>query len=362
MLADLGASVIRVDRPGRPNPGNPLQPRDDLLNRGRASVAVDLKSPAGAEVVLRLVEHADVLLEGFRPGVTERLGVGPEPCLARNPALVYGRMTGYGQTGPYARRAGHDINYLSIAGVLACVGESGGPPTVPLNVVGDFGGGGMLLAFGVLAALWERQSSGRGQIVDAAIVDGASIMMTMFHAMRAQNLWADERGTNLLDGGAPFYRAYVCADGLYLSVGAVEPNFYNNLLQGLGLLGDDDLVAGHNDRSRWPEHTRRLQAVFSQRPREEWLKVFDGVDACLTPVMSLADVTDDPHNEARASFRRDGGLIEPAAAPRFSRSTHVIASTPPLPGEHTDRVLSHSGFTSEEIDRLVQEGVVERAL
>lgn len=358
MLADLGARVIRVDRPGHLNPGNPLKPRSDLLNRGRTSIAVDLKTPEGIEVVLRLIERSDALIEGFRPGVTERLGVGPETCMARNPKLVYGRMTGWGQDGPYAPRAGHDINYISIAGALDPIGAAEGPPCIPLNLVGDFGGGGMLLAFGIMAALWESSVSGAGQVVDAAIVDGAAIMMTMFHAMRAEGVWNDARGTNLLDGGAHFYNVYACSDNKFLSVGAIEPQFYAELLVGLELEADRELIDGHADRTSWEHLTRRLASIFKTRSRDEWLRVFEGTDACVTAVLSLDEAALDPHTRAREGFVAP---TQPTPAPRFSRSGHGSLNQPPLPGEHTLSCLSEAGFATTEVEALMTRGVVTQS-
>lgn len=361
MLADLGARVIRVDRPGHVNPGNPLKPRSDLLNRGRSSIAVDLKTPEGIEVVLRLIERADAFIEGFRPGVTERLGVGPEVCLARNPKLVYGRMTGWGQDGPYATRAGHDINYISIAGALYPMGAAGCPPSIPLNLVGDFGGGGMLLAFGIMAALWESSLSGAGQVVDAAIVDGAAVMMTMFHAMRAEGVWNDDRGTNLLDGGAHFYNVYACSDEKFLSVGAIEPQFYAQLLAGLGLEADRDLIDGHADRSSWDRLTRRLASIFKTRSRDQWLRIFEGTDACVAAVLSLHEVALDPHNQAREGFVDGRAPTQPAPAPRFSRSGRGSLRQPPLPGEHTISCLTEAGFATREVEALLTRGVVTQS-
>jgi alpha-methylacyl-CoA racemase len=361
MLADMGATVLRLDRPGRPNPGNPLRPELDLMNRGRQSVAIDLKSPEGVGLALRLVEQADVLFEGFRPGVVERLGLGPDECLARNPRLVYGRMTGFGQSGSLARRAGHDINYIALSGALDAIGPAGGDPVPPLNVVGDFGGGGMYLAFGIVCALLEAGRSGRGQVVDAAIVDGASSMMTMFHALRAQGIGSGRRGTNLLDGGSHFYGVYACADGRHISVGAIEPQFYRELLQGLDLAEDEDFIRGHGNPDAWPGLRTRLSAVFATRTRDEWAAHFDGTDACVVPVLALDEVGTHPHNADRGAMEVLGGVAQPAPAPRFSRTAATLSTPPPVPGEHTRAALTDWGLGLEEIDALSRSGVVVQA-
>ncbi len=312
ILADLGADVLRIDRAGRATGiGAPL-------GRGRRSVGVDLKHPDGPAAVLRLVESADVLVEGFRPGVAERLGIGPAECAARNPRLIYGRMTGWGQDGPLADRAGHDINYIAIAGALEPIGRAGEPPVPPLNLVGDFGGGGMLLALGVLAALYERERSGLGQVVDAAMVDGAALLTTFLHGMRAGGMWSAPRGENLLDGGAPFYDTYTTADGKYVSVGALEPQFYAALLAGLGI-GAEELPP-QLDRAGWPVLRARFTAEFASRTRDEWTAVFDGTDACVAPVLAPAEAPRHPHNAARGVFTEVDGVVQPAPAPRFSRT------------------------------------------
>lgn len=357
LLADLGATVLRVDRIGPGSAGNPLPAHADLLNRGKASVAIDLKHPAGVDTALRLVDTADVLIEGFRPGVTERLGVGPDVCLDRNPRLVYGRMTGWGQDGPWAQRVGHDINYIALSGALAPIGPEGQDPCVPLNVVGDFGGGGMMLALGVCAALTEARSSGQGQVVDAAIVDGASLLMTMFHALRADGQFRDERGTNLLDGGAHFYGVYRCSDDRHVSVGAIEPQFYAALLAGLGLSDDEDFRAQH-DRGRWPVLRSRLAALFATRTRDEWCALFDGTDACVAPVLGLGEVATHPHNHLREAYSEVPGGVQPNAAPRFSRTTLGPATAPPTPGADTVRGLRAWGFDQADIESLIARGAV----
>jgi alpha-methylacyl-CoA racemase len=338
ILADLGADVVRVERPSG---GLKVAPGKDFLQRGRRSVAADLKSPEGRETVLRLAEKADVLLEGLRPGVTERLGVGPEDCAARNERLVYGRMTGWGQDGPMAPRAGHDINYISITGVLNAVGREDGPPIPPLNLVGDFGGGSMLLVIGILAALQERTVSGRGQVVDAAMVDGASLLSQMFWSMRAQHAWSDERGANLLDTGCPFYDTYRCSDGRYLAVGSLEPQFYVELLTGLGLA--DAELPEQMDRSGWPTLRERFTATFAERTRDEWTKVFADVDACVTPVLTWSEAADHAHLTARDTLVDIDGVRQAAPAPRFSRTPPSVPTGPAVPGGDTEAVLADWG-------------------
>jgi alpha-methylacyl-CoA racemase len=336
LLADLGADVVRVERP----PGGlQLAPRDsDQMLRGRRSVALDLKDPADRETVLRLVERADVLIEGLRAGVTERLGVGPADCLSRNPRLVYARMTGWGQHGPLAHRAGHDINYLALTGVLHAIGHADGRPVPPLNLVGDFGGGSMFLAVGVLAALWERERSGTGQVVDAAMLDGVSVLAQMFWSLRACGLWSDQRGRNLLDSGAPFYDTYACADGRYVAVGALEPRFYAALLEGLGLAGRT--LPAQLDQSGWPQLRERFTEVFASRSRDEWVAVFEGTDACVTPVLSFTEVPTHPHTAARGTIIELNGVPQGAPAPRFSRSVPDPPTPPPQPGADTAAVLA----------------------
>jgi alpha-methylacyl-CoA racemase len=326
ILADLGADVVRIDRRGGLQLGDPTVP--DPTQRGRRRVEADLKSAEGRETVLRLVEKADVLLEGYRPGVTERLGVGPGDCHARNPRLVYGRMTGWGQDGPMAPRAGHDINYISLTGALHAVGRAGERPVPPLNYVGDFGGGSMLLVVGVLGALWEAGRSGQGQVVDAAMVDGASLLSQMFWGFLAQKAWVDERGTNLLDGAAPFYDTYTCADGRHVAVGAIEPQFYAALLGGLGLADAD--LPHQFDRDAWPATKERFAGVFASRSRDEWAAVFDGTDACVTPVLAFGEVAAHPHLAARGTIVERDGVAQAAPAPRFSRTS---AETPGRPGD-----------------------------
>jgi alpha-methylacyl-CoA racemase len=317
VLADLGADVVRVDRPGA-GAGAAADP----TLRGRRRLAADLKDPGDKAAVLDLVERADVLIEGYRPGVTERLGIGPADCHARNPKLVYARMTGWGQDGPLAQRAGHDINYISLTGLLHAIGRPGERPVPPLNLVGDFGGGSMLLLVGVLSALWEAQRSGQGQVVDAAMVDGASLLGQMFWGFLAQKMWVDQPGVNMLDGGAPFYDTYTCADGRHVAVGAIEPQFYAALLTGLGLTGAD--LPGQHDRDRWPELKARFAEVFATRSRDDWAGVFAGTDACVTPVLAFGEVAAHPHLAARATLVDPAGVPQAAPAPRFSRTGTTV--------------------------------------
>jgi alpha-methylacyl-CoA racemase len=351
LFGDLGADVVRIERPG----GQVFVPPErEILHRSRPSLAVDLRVPAGAEIVLRLVDRADVLIEAFRPGVAERLGVGPDVCLRRNPALVYGRMTGWGQAGPLSALAGHDINYIAVTGVLASVGHAGEPPVPPLNLVGDFGGGSMFLVLGVLAALLERERSGAGQVVDAAMVDGASYLLTLIYSQLASGLWRNERGANLLDGGAPFYSAYECADGRFVAVGALEPQFFQNLVATLGL---EDIPPQH-DRRAWPVMRGMFETAFRSRARDEWAEVFANVDACVTPVLDLAEAPKGSHLQARGTFADAFGVIQPQPAPRLSRSPGRIQSPPTAPGADSVAVLRAWGFDQHDIDRLIADRVV----
>jgi len=356
MLADMGADVIRIDRAGSVQGGDPERPPADFLARGRRSVGVDLKSPDGVEVVLSLVEKADALIEGFRPGVTERLGIGPDDCLARNPRLVYGRMTGWGQEGPYASTAGHDINYISLAGALDPIGRAGQPPTPPLNLVGDFGGGGLLLAFGIVTGLLEARASGQGQVIDAAMVDGAASLMTMTHSLRAMGIWNDERGTNMLDTGAHFYDVYETSDGRYVSIGSIEPQFYAELLRLTGLEGED--LPWQQDRSQWPAMKERLAAIFRTRTRDEWCAAMEGTDVCFAPVLGIPEAYEHPHNVARGTFVEVAGFRQPGPAPRFSRTAPEVSGPPAHAGQHTDEVLSGAGFDAERIAKLRETGAI----
>ncbi len=354
MLADLGADVLRVDRAERCGP-RAVAPADPLV-RGRRSVGINLKDPAGIDLLLRLADDADVLVEGFRPGVAERLGFGPQACAARNPRLVFGRMTGWGQDGPLASAAGHDIDYIAISGALGLVGRAGQRPVPPVNLIGDFGGGGMLLALGILAALVERGASGRGQVVDAAMVDGSALLTALLYGLRAGGMWQEARGTNLLDGGAPFYDTYECAGGGYVAVGALEPRFYAALLDGLGLAGEE-LPAQH-DRSGWAVLRERFAAVFAGRTRDEWAEAFAGTDACVAPVLGLDEAAGHPHAAARDAFVEVGGLTQPAPAPRFSRSPAGLPAAPPVPGADTDAVLAGLGLGQDEVAELRAAGIV----
>ncbi len=350
MLADMGAEVLRIDRAQNVTPERPQTPSLDLLNRGRRSVGVDLKHEGGVELVLRLLERADALIEGFRPGVMERLGLGPDVCLARNPRLVYGRMTGWGQEGPLAHAAGHDINYIGLAGALDPIGRAGGPPVPPLNLVGDFGGGGMLLAYGIACALVERQRSGKGQVVDAAMVDGAAALMTIFHGMRQAGYWSDERGTNLLDSGAPFYDVYETKDAKWVSIGSIEPQFYRELLRLTGLEGED--LPRQGDRAGWDATKRRLAQVFRAKTRDEWCAIMEGSDVCFAPVLSMGEAPQHPHNRARGTFVEVAGVPQPGPAPRFGRTPPQIARPPAWPGEHTDEALADWGVSRGEVAKL----------
>jgi alpha-methylacyl-CoA racemase len=354
ILADLGADVLRVERAERAGPQ--AQPPRDPLQRSRRSVGINLKDPAGVDLLLRLAGEADVLVEGFRPGVAERLGFGPQECEQRNPRLIYGRMTGWGQDGPLAPTAGHDIDYIAISGALAPIGRAGERPVPPVNLLGDFGGGGMLLALGVLAALVERAQSGRGQVIDVAMVDGSALLTTFIHGLRAGGTWQDERGVNLLDGGAPFYDTYETADGGYVGVGALEPQFYAALLHGLGLA--DAGLPDQRDRSGWPELRRRFAAAFAARSRDEWAEVFAGTDACVAPVLGLGEAPSHPHARARSAFTEVGGVTQPAPAPRFGRSATRPPTAPPRPGADTDSVLAGLGLTAGEIAGLRAGGVI----
>jgi alpha-methylacyl-CoA racemase len=356
MLADMGAEVIRVDRAENVAGGDPASPPADLNNRGRRSIGVDLKNPDGVAVVLDLVERADALVEGFRPGVAERLGIGPEECLARNPKLVYGRMTGWGQDGPLAGAAGHDINYIALAGALDPIGRRGEAPVPPLNLIGDYGGGGMLLAFGVVCGVLEAERSGQGQVVDTAMVDGAAVLMTMTHALRAMGIWNDERGTNMLDTGAHFYNVYETADGKYVSVGSIEPQFYAELLRLTGLEGEE--LPWQHDRQQWPALKERLAAIFKTKTRDEWSALMEGTDVCFAPVLSIPEAIEHPHNVDRRTFVEVAGIRQPGPAPRFSRTEPEISSPPPHAGQHTDEILAAAGFDPDRVAKLREAGAI----
>jgi alpha-methylacyl-CoA racemase len=352
VLADLGADIVRVDRAG----GGSGFARMDVMNRGRRSVAVDLKHPDGVEVVLRLAAEADALIEGFRPGVAERLGVGPEPCLDRNPRLVYGRMTGWGQDGPYAAEAGHDITYAAVAGALAHIGRAGQPPTPPLNLVADFGGGGMLLALGVVSAVLSARETGHGQVVDAAMVDGVALLMAPFFMALRSGFFTNERGTNLLDSGAPFYDSYACADGRYVAVGALEPQFYAALVAGLGL--DAASLGEQNDKANWPAMRARFAATFLTRTRDEWVAHFVGRDACVAPVNTTEETLADAHLVARGTVVEVDGVPQPAPAPRFSGTPAAVDRPAPEAGEHSDEILAGLGYAPDAVAALRAAGAV----
>ena len=354
VLADLGAEVVRLDRPDGA-PGS----RRDFVGRGRRSAALDLKAPGATEAVLRLAEKADALIEGFRPGVMERLGLGPGVCHARNPRLVYGRMTGWGQDGPLAHAAGHDITYIALTGALWSIGRAGERPVPPLNLVGDYGGGGMLLAVGVLAALLEAKASGRGQVVDAAMVDGAALLMAPIYAMLARGRWKAERGANMLDGAAPWYDTYQCADGRWVAVGPIEPRFFALAAEKLGL--DAARFGDRMDPANWPALREALAAVFRARTRDDWTALFEGTDACVAPVLDLREAPSHPHNAARGVFTERDGAVQPAPAPRFDRTTAEPGLPPPLRGEHTEAVLADWGFGAAEIAALREAGAIHAA-
>jgi alpha-methylacyl-CoA racemase len=356
VLADLGAEVIRLERTGLPPAASGTVDRRMVLTRGRQTLGVDLKRPEGADLVLRMVQHADVLLEGFRPGVAERLGLGPTVCLERNPRLIYGRITGYGREGPLAAEAGHDINYISVAGALAPIGRRNEPPLPPLNLVADFGGGGMLHAMGILAAVYERTHSGLGQVVDTAMVDGAALLTTMLYEMRGLGQWHDERGTNSMDSGSHYYNVYETSDREFISVGAMEPKFYRSFMEGLGFSGTD--IPPQDDPSRWESLKEDVADIVRGKTRAEWLRVFFGTDACVTPVLSLDEAPSHPHNRERATFVEIGEYLAPSPAPRFSRTPSVVP-TPPDPGSHAIDRLLRWGLTQSEVAQLVRDGVVD---
>lgn len=357
LLADLGADVIRIDRPGPAPLPVPMPPEADLLRRGRPSVALDLKHPDALAAALELVTRADVLIEGYRPGVAERLGIGPDACHELNPALVYGRMTGWGQTGPLAHSAGHDIDYVAITGALGAIGRAGGPPQVPVNLVGDFGGGALYLVVGVLAALLEARTSGRGQVVDAAIVDGAAHVSALLVGLVSAGQWSDRRGTNLLDTGAPFYDVYETSDGGWVAVGPLEPAFYAELLDRLGLA---DTAPDRLDEAHWPELRALLAGAFATRTRDEWTALFEGTDACVAPVLSYAEAPQHPHLAARGTYVEHHGVVQPAPAPRFSRTPGALSTPPPArSGLDTRAALAAWGIT--DVDALLASGAAVQA-
>lgn len=354
MLADMGAEIIRVDRAGSVGSDANVT---DILARGRKSIGVDLKNPQGVETVLKLVEQADVLIEGFRPGVTERLGLGPDACLARNPRLIYGRMTGWGQTGSMAHVAGHDINYISLSGTLHAIGEKDRNPVPPLNLVGDFGGGGMLLAFGIAAALYEVAKSGQGQVIDAAMTDGSALLMNAVFGIMNTGRWSAERGTNLLDGGAHFYGTYRTADDKHVSIGSIEPQFYALLLEKTGLDQDPDLPK-QMSREDWPQIRARLEEIFASKTRQEWDDIMLGTDICYAPVLTFEEAIAHPHNAERQTFVENGGVKQAAPAPRFSRTEAELPGLAVAPGAQTDEILRDLGMNEAEITALKNDGAV----
>jgi alpha-methylacyl-CoA racemase len=351
LLADLGADVVRIDR--KETVGHKHR---DLAGRGKRSVAVDLKHAEGVEAALLLIEKADALIEGFRPGVMERLGLGPDVVGKRNPKLVYGRMTGWGQTGPWSSMAGHDIDYIALTGALHAMGRAGEPPAPPLNLVGDFGGGALYLAFGLCAALWEARASGKGQVIDCAMTDGAASLMGMFYGMRAGGMWNDNRGDNLLDGGAHFYDTYECADGKWLAIGAIEPQFHAVLMKGLGLADSD--FPHRMDRKHWPDYSKRIADVVRTKSRDEWMAIFENTDACVAPVLDMVEAPKHPHNAARGTFADAFGVIQPAPAPRFSRTEGAIQGHPPVAGEQTKSAMIDWGVAPDRVAAMLKTGAL----
>lgn len=356
LLADLGAEVVRVDRTESSGLGIPLDQRFEVTSRSRRSIAVDLKRPEGREAVLRLAGKADVLMEGFRPGVAERLGLGPDICLASNTRLVYGRMTGFGQDGVLANAAGHDLNYIALTGALHAIGPRDGKPLPPLNLVGDYGGGALYLALGILSALVERNRSGKGQVVDAAMVEGAASLASIFYGLTAAGSWSNTRGDNVLDGGAPFYNVYETADGLYVSIAAIENKFFAELAQRIGL--ERSYIEQQNDRSVWPQMQQRLTDIFRSKTRDQWCDVLEGTDVCFAPVLSISEAPLHRHNVSRQVFVEVNGFPQPAPAPRFSRTKTDAPRPGPKIGEHTDEVLEQAGFAREDIEQLRRSGAV----
>ena len=352
VLSDLGANVIRVDRVTSAGSVS----RQEANNRGKKSIAVDLKTPKGIEIVLNLVEASDAIFEGFRPGVMEKLGLGPDVCLQKNKKIVFGRMTGWGQEGPLAFAAGHDINYISLSGVLATIGRPGSPPVPPLNLIGDYGGGGMLLALGLVAALFETKSSGKGQVIDAAMVDGSALLMTMIYTMRGMGLWKDSLGSNFLDGGAHFYDTYECKDGKYISIASIEPKFYQLLREITPL--EDSIFDDQLSRESWPEQKKALKEIFLKKTQQEWCGLMEGTDICFAPVLNMAEAPEHPHNKARNTFIELEGIVQPAPAPRFSRTVPEVCPAPAYVGEHTEEVLKSIGMQDSDIEGLKASGEV----
>ena len=358
LLSDMGADVLRIDRAADAGLGIAMDPKYSLLNRGRRSVAFDLKKPEAIEAVLKLVEKADALIEGFRPGVTERLGLGPDDCLKRNPRLIYGRMTGWGQEGPLAHAAGHDINYIALSGALHSIGRKGDAPVPPLNLVGDFGGGALYLALGVVAGLLEAQKSGKGQVVDAAMVDGAASLMTAIYGMHGSGFWNNERGDNILDTGAHYYEVYETKDGKHVAIGSIEAKFYAELLRLSGLQGEE--LPHQQDRKSWPKMKERLKTLFRTKTRDEWCKIMEGSDICFAPVLSMAEAPNHPHMKHRGTFVEENGVTQPGPAPRFSRTPSKIQRPPARPGEHTEEALRDWGFANSDLDQLRKSGAIAK--
>jgi alpha-methylacyl-CoA racemase len=357
LLADMGADVVRLDRPAPSGLGIDVDAKFDLLLRGRRSLAIDLKSDAGRDVVLRMIDQADAVIESFRPGVMERIGLGPDVCLVRNPKLVYGRLTGWGQNGPYAQMAGHDINYIALSGALHAIGPRNGPPVPPLNLVGDFGGGAMFCALGVVSAMLHAQRTGHGQVIDAAMVDGAAALLTMVVGFQRAGIWSSRRGDNLVDGGAPYYSVYETADGRYVSIGAIEKKFYELLLTKLELSGDPQMRP-QNDRSRWDDQRNKLASVFKTRTRDEWCTLLEGTDTCFAPVLSIEEASSHPHLKARQTYADIHGVNQPAPCPRFSLSQPLHPVPPASPGEHSRSALTSWGFSDATIDELCRDNIV----
>ena len=358
MLSDMGAEVIRIDRAGDHTGSITIDRPNDILGRGRKSIRVNLKDPEGIEVIYRLLESADALIEGFRPGVTERLGLGPDEVLARCPQIVYGRMTGWGQEGPMAQTAGHDINYIAITGALSAIGSKGGKPVPPLNLVGDNGGGASLLFGGVLCGIIEAKTSGKGQVIDAAMVDGAATLMAGIYGFRAQGIWEDNRGSNFADGGAPFYDAYECADGEYISIGSIEPQFYALLMELGGFDAQDPLFKEQFNKKNWPRCKEIITARFKTKTRDQWCEIMDGTDICFAPVLSMAEAPSHPHNVHRSTFVELDGWMQPAPSPRFSRTVQEIQGPPPLAGADTEKVLLDNGYSQAEVNTLLANNAV----
>jgi alpha-methylacyl-CoA racemase len=356
LLSDMGADIVRIDRAGQVNPADFDKPNLEPLYRGRRSIGVDLKNPEGVELVLKLVEKADALTEGFRPGVTERLGLGPDVCLARNPKLVYSRMTGWGQDGPMAQAAGHDINYIALAGALAHFGRAGGKPTPPINLVGDFGGGGMFQAFGVVCGILEARTSGKGQVIDVAMVDGTATLMSMMWGLKKIGFWSESLGDNVLDTGAPFYDTYETSVGKFISLGSLEPQFYAELIQKIGLEGEE--LPSQMDKNGWGTLRDKFTALFKTKTRDDWDAILKGSDACYAPVLTMSEAANEEHIKARNTIINRGGVDQPAPAPRFSRTPGEIERDAPWPGQHTDEALGDWGFADGEITKLRESGAV----